>query len=132
QGVNWEKRWVARPEGMRVLPACFPYPGSHVRGTIRQIERAGQPVVRHIDLTARAGDSPVRLTGKIVGEGDATHADLELHIERLRLDDRVYQALSEESRRIARQFLPEEARRNGLDAHPMGHADADVFIRRRP
>jgi hypothetical protein len=124
------KRWTFRPEGMKVQASCFRYPVATVQGSLTITDRPAHPRQTDFALTGGANGTSVRLDGKVVGNGKAPEVDLVLDIKDLLLDDRIYQALPESSRAVAQQFLPEDARRAGLDVHPMGWADGKVFIRR--
>jgi hypothetical protein len=153
------KEWVLRPEGMKATATCFPYPVHDLRGTIRMIGVPGRPLRAEFDLSAKAGESPIRkdevrrmkdeeerpsassfllppssirLKGHIVCAGKASEVDLELRAGQLLLDDRIYRALPEASQKLAHQFLPQASRLHGLRAYPMGRADARVSIRKAP
>jgi hypothetical protein len=56
--------------------------------------------------------------------------DLILEGRNLVLDDKVFRALPEKSQDLARKFLPDVSRQEGLHARPMGLADLKVYIHR--
>jgi hypothetical protein len=109
---QWNSEWHITFEGMRARFHEVPYPLHDVRGTVvRTNSHAGTPVMS-LDLTGKAGDEEVRLTGKLTGPSPAA-IDLRITGENLKADDTFLGHLPAKPRAIARQFHP--AGRFGLD-----------------
>jgi hypothetical protein len=123
------KEWLVEPQGMTGSYDKFRYPLNDVRGTIR-LDTSGAPL-RDItlDLTGKAGDRPAALHGHIRGPKKTSEVVLDITAQDIPLDDRIYQALPLNARKVADQFLPED--RYALAVRPIGRGDVIAAVRRR-
>jgi hypothetical protein len=130
---GWRKRWVVRADGAAEAEyALFRYKMDHIKGTVECEATAAPSFTTAVDLTASAGGRPVTVKGTYRAEGGEPGAvDFDITGRDIPLDDRVYNALPEPTRKVAAQFLPERSRRAGLRAEPMGKADVTATVRRK-
>jgi hypothetical protein len=139
RALSWEpavarpglvKLWTVQFNGISGMYNDFRYPVHDVRGVVR-VNLANAPLRDvHIDVTGRAGNAPMRISGTMKGDKRTGEMVLDIESKNALLDDRVYNALAPKIQDIAKKFLPLESRRVGLAAYPMGHADIRVAIRR--
>ena len=115
---KWRARWVIRPDGMEGEFKGFAYPVSRVAGIVDFELTSEKTMTTDVDLTAYVGSRPITVKGKAHGPCKDANIDLEIVGNDLPLDDKVFKALPEDGRKIARQFLPERSRRLGLQAAP--------------
>ncbi len=94
-GLNY----VAKPQGMSILFDDFPYPFQNVRGTLAYSEPPTGPVML-ANITAQAGEQPVRLTGQLYGVGLRPDSPcrsgfhITLQGENVPIDQHLHQALA--------------------------------------
>jgi hypothetical protein len=127
---RWRKHWHIVPEGVSGEFFAFRYPVEAVGGFIDvdlNSEKDNRVVV---ELEGRAGGQPVDLKGQSRGEKGRAGVDMVLEGRNLVLDDKVFRALPAKSQEVARKFLPEVSRQEGLRTRPMGLADLTVNIHR--
>jgi hypothetical protein len=127
---QWHKHWHLVPEGVAGEFIHFRYPLEAVTGVIDVDLKSDQDNRVVVDLEGRAGGQPVALKGQSRGEKGRAGVDMVLEGNNVVLDDKVFRALPEKSRKVARKFLPEVSRQEGLHARPMGLADLKVYIHR--
>ncbi len=127
---RWRKHWTIRPEGMAGEFSHFRYPLQGVRGVIESDATSEHEHRVSVNLTARAAGRPVTIKGEVSGEKPYTGVDFTIEGTNVVLDDTLFRALPAKSQDLARKFLPEASREQGLRAWPMGQANLKVFIRR--
>jgi hypothetical protein len=127
---RWRKHWDVRPEGVAGEFSHFRYPVSGVAGTIAIDLNSEKDNRVTVDLQGRAGAQPFTLKGGCRGEKQRAGVDMVLEGKNLVLDDKVFRALPEKSQDLARKFLPDASRQEGLRARPMGLANLKVLIHR--
>jgi hypothetical protein len=108
----------------------FRYPLDAVTGLIDVDLNSEKDHRVSVQLEGQAGGQPFTLRGETRGEKPQAGVDMVLEGKNLVLDDKVFRALPEKSREVARKFLPDVCRLEGLRARPMGLADLKVFIHR--
>jgi hypothetical protein len=128
---QWQRRWVIHPEGMRGEFVNFRYPFEGLTGRIDC--ECGSDLEQHVrvDLAGCASGRPVTLRGDVHGARGASDVDLVLQASGVPLDDVIFRALPEKSQAVARQFLPQASRDEGLRARPIGTADVKAVIHRQ-
>lgn len=127
---QWHKSWVVKPEGLTGECVWFRYPLEQIRGVIRTELDSVQEGRVQVDLSATASGRPVTLKGELHGAKPGA-VDLVLEAQGMPLDDLLFRALPTRSQQIARTFLPDRSREQGLHAQPMGRANIQAFIRRQ-
>ncbi len=124
------RHWTVRPEGMAGQFSHFRYPLEEVTGLVESDSDGEQEPRTTVDLTASAGGRPVSIRGEIQGPRPNAGVDFRIEGKNILLDDVLFRALPEKNQALARKFLPESSRAEGLRACPMGQADLQVFIHR--
>ncbi len=107
-------RHQIKPEGLAILYEGFPYLAEGLRGMLDYVDTGREPPVLKVDLKGTAGKRPVRIVGRLFGEGLRPDNDLKSGIEldlggeRLPIDDRVFAALKPypETLKLVREFEP--------------------------
>jgi hypothetical protein len=127
---RWHKHWTIRPEGISGTFSHFRYPLEGVTGVIETDSTSEHGHRITVDLAVRAAGRPVTIKGEVSGEKPHAGVDFTIEGTNVVLDDALFRALPEKSQELARKFLPEASREQGLRAWPMGQADLKVFIRR--
>ncbi len=124
------QHWVLRPDGMAAEFVGFRYRADKIAGTIDLEVNSDLTMTCDLNLTGDSAGRLVALKGKVHGSGPAPAVDLDVAADNLPLDDKALQALPEDAKKLARQFLPERSRQVGLKAAPMGRADVRATIHR--
>jgi hypothetical protein len=129
EGGQLRRAWAVRPEGIRGRFRAFPYPLEDVTGTVEGHAGGGDDRVT-VHVTGRASGRPVKVDGEARGPKGASEVAFEIEADDVPLDDKIFDALPARSQQLARQFLPERSRREGLRAAPMGRGDVRATVRR--
>src|SRR5262249_36993684 len=125
------KQWTIEPQGMNGTFDDFPYPVKDVRGLI-WFDTSKSPLRNiRLDLNGQVGDTRAVLRGTVKGERGTGEIDLSLHSDNVLLDGRIMKALPARAQDVARQFLSEASRTQGLAACPLGRADVRATFRRQ-
>jgi hypothetical protein len=127
---RWHKHWLIRPEGLAGEFIHFRYPVDAVTGLIEIDSHSEKDQHAQVQLQGRASGQPFTLHGETRGEKPHAGVDMVLEGKDLVLDDKIFAALPEKSQDLARKFLPDICRQEGLRLRPMGLADLKVFIHR--
>jgi hypothetical protein len=127
---QWRKHWRVVPEGVAGEFICFRYPVESVTGVIDVDVNSDKDNRVVVDLQGRAGGQPISLKGQTRGEKGKAGVDMVLEGRNIVLDHKVFRALPEKSQDVARKFLPQASRQEGLHTRPMGLADLEVHIHR--
>jgi hypothetical protein len=130
-GGGWQKRWLIHPEGAHGEFINFRYPFEGVTGSIHCEDGSDREHHLHLDLAGRAAGRLVTLRGDIRGPEGRSEVDMVLDGAGLPLDDVLFRALPAKSQEVARKFLPQASRDEGLRARPIGEADIKALIRRQ-
>jgi hypothetical protein len=89
------------PEDVSICFVKFPYPITHLTGTLDY-----DPAVRRlqVDLVGATGEHPVFIKGSWQGEGDAALARFDIHGTDVPIDETLLKALPEAQQKLARSF----------------------------
>lgn len=101
----WHSHWTFDLEGIAARFHELPYPVRTITGRIVRVNtHANNPVIT-VDVTGKASDQDVRLTGTLTGPA-GNGVDLRLVGDNLPIDDLVFAALPAKPRALAQQFQP--------------------------
>ncbi len=115
---QYTRRLTISPKGLKAVFLKFPYPLSQVAGTLEQTVDPDKHLdVFRIDLTALAGNKPIRVRGQLEGEKPAG-VILDIWGSDLEIDESLIAALPPGPKKITRSF------------HPKGRLDLVASIRR--
>ncbi len=132
---HWHKHWDVQPEGMTAQFEYFRYPVEAVSGLVRVDLFSDHDDYITVDLTGLASGRPLTLKGSVRGDRPS-EVDLVVSADDVPVDHKLLRALPENSRELARTFLPPQSRELGQDTpalgltHPAGLTNIKVYIRR--
>jgi hypothetical protein len=127
---RWHRHWTIHPEGIRGAFCHFRYPLEGVTGVVESDNDSEHGPRINVDLTARAAGRPVTIKGEARGPAPSAGVDFTIEGKNIPLDDTLFRALPPKSQELARTFLSEASRANGLHVSPMGLGDIQAFVRR--